>query len=479
MFCSDLNDPDETRPNFNVCPVCMAHPGTLPVINEEAIKKLISVGLALNCQISQFSKFDRKNYFYPDLPKGYQISQFDLPVCREGWLEVRGGRRIRIERIHMEEDTGRLQHAADGRYSLVDYNRAGIPLMELVTKPDLVSGEEIELFARELQLILRYLGTSDANMEKGQMRVEVNISVKRIGEDKLGTKVEVKNINSINAASRAADFETKRQSQALEAGDKIVQETRGWDDARQKTFSQRVKEGSADYRYFPEPDLPPLRFSEEYINDIRGRLPELPSQKRIRFEGEYGLTRAQADLFAFHPRLAGYFENVASEILSWDGYEHLKHPGKEHEKALLTLAANYAITEFPPAFESLKLGMDEIDNLKMTPENFGELIVRVFHKELSSTAAKSVLKEMMISGGDPDEVMKRLDLGQVSDADTLIAIVEQVIAQNPKTIEDYRKGKTEALKFLVGRAMGATKGKGNPEVIMELLKQKLLVDIRS
>lgn len=476
MFCDCFNDPNETRPNFNVCPICMAHPGTLPVINGEAIKKLIGVGLALNCRILNHSKFDRKNYFYPDLPKGYQISQFDLPLCREGELKIGpASKSVQIERIHMEEDTGRLLHGADG-YSLVDYNRAGIPLMELVTHPDLSEGSEVEAFARELQLILRYLGASEADMEKGQMRVEVNISVRRKSEDgaevPLGTKVEVKNINSINAAARAADYEIKRQIAALENGEKIIQETRGWDDGRQETVSQRIKEGSSDYRYFPEPDLPPLRLEESYIDTIRKNLPELPEQRRVRLIGQYGILRPQADIFTASRYLGDYFEEVISELLSWDNLKHLKRPEKEHEQDLIRSAANYIITELPPLWPMA----DENANLsgfKITPENFAELVVKLFHKELSSTAAKAVLKVMATSGEDPDDVMQRLDLGQISDAAAIGDAVDDAIAKNAKAAEDYKKGKTEVIKFLVGQVMMITRGKANPEVALELLKQKL------
>ena len=282
MFCDSLNDPDEKHPNLNVCEICMAFPGTLPVINEEAVKKVILTGLALNCRIAKQTNFDRKNYFYPDLPKGYQISQYKDPLCAEGLLEITE-KKVRITRIHLEEDTGRLQHDAKGDHSLVNYNRAGVPLMEMVTEPDLTTGEEVGKFAEKFRLLLRYLGVSDADMEKGQMRVEVNISVKKKGAKEYGTKVEIKNINSINAAARAVDYETKRQTEVLERSEKVVQETRGWDDVKQITFSQRLKETAHDYRYFPEPDLPGLNLTEEYIESIKSLMPELPEQRRKRF----------------------------------------------------------------------------------------------------------------------------------------------------------------------------------------------------
>jgi len=311
MFCSCKNDPDEKRPNFNVCPICMAHPGTLPVANQEAIKDVIKTGIALNCEIARNSKFDRKNYFYPDLPKGYQISQYDMPLCGKGFLEIEG-RKIGITRIHLEEDTGRLAHPEGADYSLVDYNRAGLPLMELVTEPDITSGREARLFAEELQMILKYLGVSSADMEKGQMRVEVNISISK--NDKLGTKVEIKNLNSFKVVEKAVDFEIQRQREVLESGEKVVQETRGWHDKKEITFSQREKEEAHDYRYFPEPDLPALHFEEEYIIKIKITMPELPEQKRERFKKEYGLDDNSVEFFVTNKALSEYYEKVVSEL---------------------------------------------------------------------------------------------------------------------------------------------------------------------
>ena len=396
MFCDSLNDPDEKHPNLNMCPICMGHPGTLPVANQKAIQKLIKVGLALNCEIAEFSKFDRKNYFYPDLPKGYQISQYDLPLCKDGYLEI-GNRKIRIERIHIEEDTGRLLHPEGADYSLVDFNRAGVPLMELVTRPDIKSGKEIEEFAKELRLILRYLDASDADMEKAQMRIEVNVSIKKPESEQLGTKVELKNINSIKAATAATDYEIKRQTEILEAGNKIIQETRGWDENKQKTFSQRLKEGSADYRYFPEPDLPPLIFNKNEIEEIRLGLPELPAQRRVRFK-TYGLTDAQIEVFTIAKHLGDYYEKVASEldIAAKDehfakGLEEEEPMGERHLPTKLhALSANYIITEFPPLFQMQGLEIDEIEGIKIDPEAFAELMVMIFHEKLSSTGVKTL-----------------------------------------------------------------------------------------
>ncbi len=446
MFCGCKNLPassvagEQPLPNTNVCPICMANPGTLPTINEEAIRQLIRVGLALNCKINEHSKFDRKSYFYPDLPKGYQISQYDMPICKDGNLNG-----IRIERIHMEEDAGTLKHY--GNNTLVDFNRAGVPLMELVTKPDITSSDQIAGFAKELQLIVRYLGASDADIEKGQMRVEVNISVapktQNPNDKLLGTKVEVKNIGSISAAVKAAEYEFARQVEAIENGEKIVQETRGWDDVKQITVSQRTKEGSADYRYFPEPDLPPMHFTETMVEEIRATLPELPQQRRDRFMRQYGLTDAQVEIFTITKEFGDFFEEVASEL---------------GEPRLYTLAANYIVTEQPS---------------KINPENFAELIKKIANKELSSTAAKTVLDEMAVSGRDPDEIMKEKDLGQISDASDLTDAIDDVISAHAKAVEDFKKGKQESMKFLIGKVMAATKGRANPEVVSTLLQKKL------
>lgn len=509
MFCNSANDPDEKHPNLNVCPICMGHPGTLPTINKEAVNKLISVGLALNCHAAEFSKFDRKNYFYPDLPKGYQISQYDLPLCKDGYLEI-DGRKIRIERIHIEEDTGRLLHPDGANYSLVDFNRAGIPLMELVTMPDLKSGKEIEGFAKELRLILRYLDASDADMEKGQMRVEVNVSVKKKGAEKLGTKVELKNINSIKAASAATDYEIKRQTELIDSGREVKQETRGWDETKQvtsslsrpssisaprasntavpkqyetyefssesvvgATFSQRIKEGSADYRYFPEPDLPPMRFAKDEIEEIKLGLPELPAGHRVRFKNQYSLTDAQIEIFTLAKNLGNYFENVVSELDSWDNFKHIKRPDPTHQQKLYTLAANYLITEFPPLFGMSGMEIDDIEGIKITPPAFGDLVTRIFHQELSSTGAKAVLKEMFETGLTPGEIIKSRDLGQISETGELEKLVEKAIAKNPKAVEDYKKGKAESIKFLVGQIMKETKGRANPEIINKFLLSRL------
>ena len=448
MFCDSLNDPDEKRPNWNVCPVCMGHPGTLPVINREAVNKVILTGLALNCSIAHDTFFERKNYFYPDLPKGYQISQYQKPLCEHGYLEA-GGKKFRITRIHLEEDAGRLQHDPSGDFSLVDYNRASVPLMELVTEPDFTSGEDVRAFAEEFQQILRYIGASDADMEKGLMRVEVNISL-RNPDGSFGTKAEIKNINSISAAAASVDYEIKRQGDLLDAGDKVVAETRGWDDVKRVTFSQRTKEEAQDYRYFPEPDLPPMHFEDADIDAIKAGLPELPAQRRERFKTQYGLPEADIEIFTTDAALGNYFEHVASEL------------GDDKKNKL---AANYLITEIR------KHG--GVQDIKITPESFADLIERVSKKEISSSGAQVVLEEMFKTGASAEHVIKEKDLGQVSDTGALDAVVDAVIAANPKPVEDYRGGKEASLKFLIGMAMRESKGKGNPQVLEEMIKNKL------
>ena len=471
MFCDSLNDPDEKRPNWNVCPICMGHPGTFPVTNIEAVHKVIRTGLALNCVIAHDTFFERKNYFYPDLPKGYQISQYHKSLCEHGTLTIKGGKNIRITRIHLEEDAGRLYHEGDA--SLVDYNRASTPLMEMVTEADFETSQEVRDFATELQLILRYLGVSDADMEKGLMRVEVNISLTN-ADGSWGTKVEVKNINSISAAAASVDYEIKRQREVLEVGDKVAQETRGWDDTKKATISQRSKEEAHDYRYFPEPDLPPLHFEESDIEAIRVELPELPSQRRERFK-EYGLPLADIQVFTANKELGDFYEYIASELdLATKDYHRSKgragdEPVEPHVKNKLhTLAANYLITELQK-----HLAGTNPTNTKVIPESFAKLMVLIFHKELSSSAAQTVIEEMFTTGKSPEMIIKEKDLGQVSDIGTLDAIVDAAIATNPKAVEDYKAGKSVSLKFLVGMAMRESRGKGNPQVLEEIIKQKL------
>jgi aspartyl-tRNA(Asn)/glutamyl-tRNA(Gln) amidotransferase subunit B len=465
MFCDSLNNPDSTEPNLNICPVCTGQPGALPVINKEAIAKMVEIGQALNCSIEKETFFERKNYFYPDLPKGYQISQFQKPLCRNGHLDI--GKKIRIERVHLEEDAGKLIHEKNA--TLVDYNRAGVPLMELVTEPDLTTGDEVRRFAQELQLILRYLGASEANMEKGQMRVEVNISLKEKGAKELGTKVEIKNLNSIKAAADSVDYEIKRQTKALDAGEEIVQETRGWNENKKQTFSQRIKEGSADYRYFPEPDLPPLRLEDAEL-DVT--LPELPQQRRERFAKEYGLPEKDTEIFVVNKVLGDYYEKVVSELASWERLGHIDKPADLDHKKLSKLASNYLITELQKIYRERELNFD-VDGINITPENFAEFIFRTHSGEVSSSGAQALLKEMFETGKDPSDIISEKDLGQVSDSEELSKAVQEVISENEKSVEDYKKGNENAIQFLVGQMMKKTKGKANPQLARELLEKEL------
>jgi aspartyl-tRNA(Asn)/glutamyl-tRNA(Gln) amidotransferase subunit B len=468
MFCSCLNNPDEKRPNVNVCPICIGHPGTLPVINEEAVKKVIKTGLALNCQIPEYSQFDRKNYFYPDLPKGYQISQLYKPLCLTGFLKVKG-RKIKIREIHLEEDTGRLVHPEGANYSLVDFNRAGIPLMELATEPDITSALEARKFAQDLQLIVRYLGVSDADMEKGQMRVEANVSVSK--DKKLGTKVEIKNLNSFRAVEKGIEYEIERQMQLLELGDKVMQETRGWDGTKEKTVSQREKEEAHDYRYFPEPDLPPLHHSNKVIEKIRLEIPELPQQKRERFKKEYELGDKEIEFFASYRDLSDYFEKVMSELRNWIKEGRVKEKVTRPEFIKLAkICANYIITDL----QGLLKGKSVIDEkFLITPENFAEFIYLIYENKLSSKMAKIVLEEMLKTGADPSHIIKEKGLVQITDEAEIEKIIKEVLTKNQKVVADFKKGKETALQYLVGQVMAETRGKASPQLVQKILKTLL------
>jgi len=465
MFCGCRNNPDAKTPNSEICPICLGHPGTLPVINKEAVRKTIKTGLALNCQIPEYSQFDRKNYFYPDLPKGYQISQFYKPLCIKGYLEI-GGKKIRVREVHLEEDTGRLVHPEGADYSLVDFNRAGIPLMELVTEPDLNSAKEARKFAEELQLILRYLNVSGADMEKGEMRVEVNISLAQGSKrkaQKLGTKVEIKNLNSFRAVEKSIDYEIKRQEKILKSGKKVIQETRGWLDIRGVTVSQREKEYAHDYRYFPEPDLPILHLgTPEYLNEIKAEIPELPQQKRERFKKEYELDEKNVEVFVSNKNLGEYFEKVVSEF----------EPRLSKEKllSLIKLATNYLITDLLGLLK--KTSITDEDFL-ITPENFAEFITLIHDGKISSKIAKQILSEMFRTGADPSHIIEEKDLIQITNETDIKKIIEEVIAKNKKAAEDFKKGKENAFQFLIGQVMAQTKGKANPQIVSWLLREIL------
>ena len=480
MFCSCDNNAEGKEPNTTVCPICMAHPGTLPVPNKSAIEWTVLIGLALNCKINELSKFDRKNYFYPDLPKGYQISQYDLPIAYDGFLEV-DNKPVLVTRIHLEEDTGKLIHPAGKKYSLVDYNRAGTPLIELVTEPVIRDAATAKKFAQKYQQILRFLDISNADMEKGEMRCEANISIQEKGKWKysngqilpiknytLNPKVELKNINSFKYMEKAVDYEIKRQIKALADGDRLIQETRGWNNDKGITFSQRVKETSADYRYFPEPDIPPLKINQEWINEIKCQLSELPAQKIKRFKEEYYFSDYEAEILAGEKALAGYTEKVISELRAWietsgDNWERQKHK-------LAKATANWLINEL---FKHFKTDGQTINQIKITPENFAEFICLVYQGKINSSAAQTILTSMYKNGGDPTNIMADLGLEQLDDREALEKIIAEVVFKNQKQAEEYKAGKTNVLQFLIGKIMAATRGKANPKLLIEILTKVL------
>lgn len=444
MFCGCKNDPHASDANANVCPVCMAHPGTLPVVNKEAVHFLMQVGTAIGGELADYSEFDRKNYFYPDIPKAYQISQYQFPFVSGG--ELAG---VAITRIHLEEDTARSQHE-DG-HSLVDFNRAGVPLMELVTEPVIHDAESAGKFARELQLLLRTLGVSDANMERGEMRVEVNVSVSKT--DELGTKVEVKNINSFKAAESAIDFEVKRHIEVLESGGELVQETRGWDENKSKTFSQRVKETADDYRYFPDPDIPKFKrseiaeFSNARLNEI---LAETPDSKRSNYR-ELGLANDQIEIVISDLGRDKFFIKAASAL---------------ENNSNISLLGNY--------FTSDLLGMCDAENLSLvnaSPETFAALVSMVAEGKLTSRVAKDLLKEVVFENINPEEIAKERGLLQQNSEEDLIPIVKALIEQNQAVVDEYKAGKESAMQFLVGQGMKATRGSANPGVLVAVIKK--------
>ncbi len=444
MFCGCKNDPDETRPNHNICPICMGHPGTLPVANKQAIENVITVGLALDSTIADFSEFDRKNYFYPDIPKGYQISQYKYPIVSGGTLNG-----VDITRIHLEEDTGLSKHDR-GDFTLVDYNRAGVPLMELVTEPVIHSPSDAASFARELQLLLRTLGVSEANLEKGEMRVEPNISLSDV-EGKFGTKVEVKNLNSFKSVEKAIEYELARMQALYEAGrqDEIVQETRGWDENKQSTFSQRSKENANDYRYFPDPDLPKMQLYHAFdLVAMKAGLAELPWEKRARYATVYGLKSQDIELLVGDHALATYFESI---IMGQD-------------QAFAQLTANYLISDV--------LGIMKKDSAAKLPDAayLTELIEMVTAGEVTSRGAKDILAILVTAPTSPRKIATDQGFLQQNDPEALKAIVSQVITENPKIVADYKAGKEAAIQGLVGQVMKLSKGSANPAVALQLLK---------
>lgn len=468
MFCACPNGLGmEREPNVHICPVCTGQPGTLPVPNRKAIEMVQRVGLALQCRVNAHSKFDRKNYFYPDIPKGYQISQYDAPLCQNGSMLV-NDKKFRIARIHLEEDTGKSLHPTGADYTLIDFNRSGVALMELVTEADFESAQDTRLFCQQLRQILRYLDASDADMEKGQMRCEVNLSLYPMGAERLsGAKVEVKNLNSFKIVERAIEFEIKRQTAVLESGGTVVQETRGWDEIHCETVSQRKKESAHDYRYFPEPDIPSFDFSPTYIEELRRALPELPAAKIARFVAEYELPLADVVILTEDKHFAAYFEQVASELVD-------KRASGEMQAQIgraIKLATNYLLTEVR---KYLSEQNKDTSALPFTPENYAEFIALIADTKINSSAAQAVLAEMYQSGDtDPSHIVERLNLAQVSDTGALTGIIDTVLLVNEKSIVDFRSGKQNAFQFLIGQVMKETRGKANPEIVADILRHKL------
>lgn len=467
------------EPNIRICPICSGQPGTLPTINEQAVKWTILTGLALNCQIAKLSKFDRKNYFYPDLPKGYQISQYDLPFSQNGYLKIEVAqkdqksyyRKVSIERIHLEEDAGKLIHPERADYSLVDLNRAGTPLMEIVTRPDLKSAQEAKIFMQELRSILRYLNVSQANMEEGNLRCDANISIKPKGAKKLGQKTEIKNMNSFKAVERALAYEADRQIEILKEKGKIIHETRGWDESAQKTISQRSKEEAYDYRYFPEPDLPPIQVgtgnkllkAKIDLDEIKACLPELPAEKRERFQKEYGLSAYDAYVLTAEPEMARFFEKAIENISQvTKSTEILKKRAKK--------ISNWVTSELVYLLTSYKV---TINQCKIKPADLAFLVELVASDKISNKIAKDVLLEVFKKGKRPQEIIKSKNLKQISGKQALAKIIEDVVKENSQPVNDYKRGRKQAMSFLIGQVMKKTRGQANPEVASKLLKEKL------
>lgn len=458
IFCS-CRTSFGADPNTNVCPVCLGLPGVLPVLNKKVLEYAVRAGLALNCEISRFSKFDRKNYYYPDLPKNFQTSQFDLPICEHGYLdvEVEGvKRRIRITRAHMEEDAGKLVHhgtsITDSDYSLVDYNRTGTPLLEIVSEPDMRSAKEAVAYMEKMRAILQYVGISDCRMEEGSLRCDANVSVRPVGQKELGTKTEIKNINSFKGVERAIEYEAMRQAELLEDGGKVVQETRTWDEKEGVTKSMRTKEEANDYRYFPEPDLVPFTVSDEYIENIRKSLPELPDARKERYMKEFGLSSEDAVFMTNDKATADYFEAAVDA-------------GADPKACV-----NWLMGEFASQLSSDGI---EIAKAPVSAENLAALLKLISKGTISGKIAKKVFATMWKEGGNPEEIVKAQGLVQISDTAELSKLVDEVVGKNPKAVEDFKAGKKKAVGALVGQIMKATKGKANPRVINELLNKKL------
>jgi len=468
MFCGCSADYASAPPNTHVCPVCLALPGVLPVINKKAVDYTIMAGLALNCTISEHTKFDRKNYFYPDLMKGYQISQYDMPLCRNGWLEIEtGGRkkRIGITRVHLEEDVAKMVHrtSPEGEaVSLIDVNRSGVPLMEIVSEPDIGSPEEAREYLAKLRTIVQYLGISTGNMEEGSFRCDANISIRPKGSREFLPKTEVKNMNSFRAVYRALSYEAERQEKVLESGGRLVQETRGWVEEKGGTVPQRSKEYAHDYRYFPEPDLPPLVCDRTWVEEVRSRLPELPEARRERFVVSLGLTLYDASLLTASKSMADYFEQCV----------RLMAPAGDDagRKTVAKKAANWILSDFS---RMLNATGTEIQDSLVTPANLVELLKLIDDGALSGPAAKAVFEEMFNTGRPAGKIMTEKGLVQIGDADQIREAVTKTIAANAAAVADYRAGKEQALQFLTGQVMKLTRGRANPKIVREILLQEL------
>jgi aspartyl-tRNA(Asn)/glutamyl-tRNA(Gln) amidotransferase subunit B len=454
------------EPNTHVDPIVLGLPGVLPVLNQTVLEYAVKAGLALNCQIASYSKFDRKQYFYPDLPKNYQISQYDLPIAEQGWLEIElvdkkskeiSRKRIGITRLHMEEDAGKLVHGGSDRlagstYSLVDYNRAGIPLVEIVSEPDLRTGQEAAEYAQELRRIMRYLGVSDGNMQEGSLRCDVNISVRPLGQKTFGTKVEIKNMNSFSAIQKAIEYEIERQVAAIESGTTIVQETRLWEEGSQRTISMRSKEGSSDYRYFPEPDLPPIEVSPDQLQAWQAELPELPAQKRARYEEVLGLSAYDARVLTDEREVAEFFEAVVA--LGADA----------------KMAANWITQDIAAYLNTEKVA---IANIALQPENLAEMLQLIQDGTISTKIAKDILPELLMQGGSPKALIEQRGLSQISDPAQIETIIDEVLLAHPEELAQFREGKTKLQGFFVGQIMKKTNGRVDPKLTNQLLNQKL------
>ena len=455
IFCSCSNE-FGADPNTNVCPICMAMPGTLPVLNEKVVEYAVKAGLATNCEISRNSKNDRKNYFYPDTPKAYQISQFDKPLCEHGYIEIEDDegnpKKIGITRIHIEEDAGKLNHNEFGAGSLVDLNRAGVPLIEIVSEPDLRSSGEVDRYLKKLKSILEYIEVSDCKMQEGSLRADVNVSVRKMGAKEFGTRTETKNMNSFRAITREIDYEAERQIEVLEAGGKIEQETLRWDDISGKTFSMRDKEDAQDYRYFPEPDLVAIRLSDEYIENIKKNLPEMPESRRERYKSEFKLSEKDARMLTSSKYLSNMFE--AAEAIC-------KNP-----KAV----ANWLLSDVSRILNEKEL---EPDSIPFTAGELARLVELIDKGTISSAIGKKVVEELFENPKDPEEIIKEKGWIQISDEGAIKEVVQKVLANNPQSIADYKAGKDRALGFLVGQAMKETKGKANPQMLNKMFLEEL------